>query len=309
MKNLQTMMGTTAGARRGHGVGARFRVLVAEHHGMCFGVRDAIAEVEKLTESGPVTILGQLVHNAVVRGQLAERGAVEAALDATGVATDRVVITAHGASDRDKAKWQSSGHQVTDTTCPLVHRAHEALADLVANGCFPVVIGKKDHVETRGLAGDYPAAHVIESPADLADLPVAARYGIVAQTTQPVARVQALVDAVRRMRPESVVEYRDTVCRPTKDRQAALEDLCRTATLVVVVGGSNSNNTRELVESVRARGLAAHRVERPSDLEAAWFAGHRVVGVTAGTSTLHATVDAVVAALRRIAARGARGSW
>lgn len=278
-----------------------FRVLVARHHGMCFGVRDAVAEVERLSADGPLTILGQLVHNEVVREKMRGLGVVEAGLDETEVATRRVVFTAHGVADKDRARWQATGLDVRDTTCPLVHRAHAALAELVASGFHPVVIGKKGHVEVRGLTGDHPEAVVIESPSDLKDLPVAGKIGIVAQTTQPEARVLALVDAVRRLCPGSAVVYRDTVCRPTKDRQRALEELCHEATLVIVVGGANSNNTRELVESARSRGCAAWRVELADEIDPAWLDGHRMVGVTAGTSTLPLAVEAVVGHLRALA--------
>lgn len=285
-----------------------FRVVVARHHGMCFGVRDAVAEVERLSAEGPVAILGQLVHNEMVRENLRGLGVVEAGLDDTDIEIRRVVFTAHGVSDKDRARWMATGLDVRDTTCPLVHRAHAALSDLVAAGYHPVVIGKKGHVEVRGLTGDHPEAVVIESPADLKDLPEAARIGIVAQTTQPEARVVALVEAVRRLRPMSEVVYRDTVCRPTKDRQRALENLCREATAILVVGGANSNNTRELVESAKARGCVAWRVETPAEIDPVWLEGHEVVGVTAGTSTLPLAVEAVVRRLRALAVESANPS-
>lgn len=277
------------------------RVVVARHHGMCFGVRDAVAEVERLSADGPLTILGQLVHNKVARENLRGLGVKESGLDETDVQTRRVVFTAHGVSDKDRARWHATGLDVHDTTCPLVHRAHDALAELAAAGYHPVVIGKKGHVEVRGLTGDHPEAVVIEAPADLKDLPNAAKIGIVAQTTQPEARVAALVDAVRKLRPESQVVYHDTVCRPTKDRQRALEELCREATAIIVVGGANSNNTRELVESARSLGCQAWRVETPAEIDPVWLQGHEVVGVTAGTSTLPIAVESVVLRLRALA--------
>ena len=42
-------------------------VKLAEHYGLCFGVRDAIAQADQLAADGPLTILGELVHNPVVR--------------------------------------------------------------------------------------------------------------------------------------------------------------------------------------------------------------------------------------------------
>jgi 4-hydroxy-3-methylbut-2-enyl diphosphate reductase len=62
---------------------------------------------------------------------------------------------------------------------------------------------------------------------------------------------------------------------------------------VVVVGGLNSNNTRELVAMVRAQSIRVLQVESASDLDAEWFAGLETVGLTAGTSTLDETIDEV----------------
>jgi 4-hydroxy-3-methylbut-2-enyl diphosphate reductase len=279
------------------------KIIVADHFGLCFGVRDAIAEAEQLAADGPLTILGELVHNPVVRDRLAARGVHEGTLaDFSSAEGPRVLITAHGASDAARARWSGAGYAVADATCPLVHHAHDQLRALVGDGCFPVVIGKRGHVEVNGLTGDFSECAVIESEADLAALPERPRFGVIAQTTQPIDRVLALVEALRRARPQSEVSFRDTVCQPTKNRQAALKKLLEQAETLVVVGGKNSNNTRELAARGRAAGLRVFHVERAEELQAEWFHGQQTVGVTAGTSTLKETVSAVVARLESFAA-------
>jgi hypothetical protein len=50
------------------------RIIRATHLGMCFGVRDAIGLALASSEAGPLTILGDLVHNPTVLGALAARG-------------------------------------------------------------------------------------------------------------------------------------------------------------------------------------------------------------------------------------------
>ncbi len=96
-----------------------------------------------------------------------------------------------------KQELRNQGHQVHDATCPLVKRAHLALAKHVADGRYPVVIGQKDHVEVRGLVGDVAEYTVILHQPDLAQLDEPATrarsFGIVAQTTQPLDHVLALV--------------------------------------------------------------------------------------------------------------------
>jgi 4-hydroxy-3-methylbut-2-enyl diphosphate reductase len=276
---------------------------LAEHYGLCFGVRDAIAQAERLAQAAPLTILGELVHNPIVRDRLAEKGVREGSLKEVAQApTPQVMITAHGASDAARAAWRSAGFGVADGTCPLVRHAHDQLRQLVILGYFPVVIGKPGHVEVNGLTGDFPEAFVLENEEAISALPERERYGVISQTTQPIERVHALVEAIRRARPASEVRFADTVCQPTKNRQRALRKLIAEVDTMVVVGGRNSNNTLQLVAAATLAGLQVFHIERPEELRAEWFHASDKVGLTAGTSTLKETVAAVHARLEQIAA-------
>ena len=276
-------------------------ITLASHFGMCFGVRDALRHTHDAARHAPVTVLGELVHNPLVSEHLETLGVRNGDLrDRGSASTDAVVITAHGAADSVRKSWSEAGHQVVDTTCPLVRKAHRALECLVLAGYSPVVIGRADHVEVRGLTDDFPDAVVVLEQADLARIPVSVKIGVVAQTTQPIDRVEALVDDIRSRFPESEVRFTDTVCQPTKDRQTALHQLCHANDTIVVVGGNNSNNTAQLAETARRLGCKAWQVESAADLRAHWFARSENVGVTAGTSTLDETVHEVVERLRQI---------
>lgn len=271
------------------------KVILAEHYGVCFGVRDAIAQAEQLADAGPVTILGELVHNPIVRERLAARGAEEAPLDRPGgSATAQVMITAHGASDAAREAWRQAGFAVADGTCPLVRYAHEQLKRLVTEGFHPVIIGSRGHVEVEGLRGDFPDAFVFEEEEQLRELPVAGRYGVISQTTQPILKARRLVEALRAARPGAEVRFRDTVCQPTKSRQTALQKLLGEADTLVVVGGRRSNNTLQLAEAGRAAGKRVFHVQHAGELSEEIFSGAETIGVTAGTSTLRETVTEVV---------------
>ena len=276
------------------------KILRAEHLGMCFGVRDALLLAEDEAAHGSATILGQLVHNDQVLARLRGRG-LKLETDLAAVATDTVIITAHGISERRLAEVRATGRRVLDATCPLVQVAHRALADLVRRGYHPVVIGQRDHVEVRGLTGDHPDCDVVLTEADLDRLKPRDQFGVVSQTTQPVDRVRALVAALRQRFPGSEVVFRDTVCQPTKQRQSAAESLARECDVVVVLGGAHSNNTRELVATCsRFCGRVFH-IQTVSDLNDAWFGEEDIVGLTAGTSTPDDLIRDVEARLQRLA--------
>jgi 4-hydroxy-3-methylbut-2-en-1-yl diphosphate reductase len=284
---------------------------LARHYGMCFGVRDALRATHDAAKKTPVTILGQLVHNPVVDEHLRALGVRQGELSNPGSASTRdVIITAHGASEAQRASLVRAGLRVTDTTCPLVRKAHDALAVLVGAGYFPVVIGQASHVEVRGLTGDFPGAAVVLDDSDVARVPFHPRIGVISQTTQPVARALELVELLKRRHPLAAIRFVDTICHPTKQRQRSLEELCTRCDTVVVIGGRNSNNTRQLTRSAQRPGCRAFQVEGPDDLQPVWFRHSENVGVTAGTSTLDETVRAVLDRLQAIAAEaGTQSLW
>jgi len=291
---------------RGHAdsaVRAPMRVLRATHLGMCFGVRDAIALAHETARQQPVTVLGELVHNETVLADLQSRG-VRFALQPEEAATDTVMITAHGTSDRMRARLQQEGFNVVESTCPLVHVAHRALRELVVAGFHPIIIGQREHVEVRGMTGDLDEFDVVLTEQDVEQLPPHARLGIVSQTTQPIERVRHLVELIRACFPDAEVRFRDTVCQPTKQRQSAAVELARQCDVVIVIGGTNSNNTRELVATCARHCARVHHVQHAADLRAEWFRDAESAGLTAGTSTPDSTIAEVEQWLRAFASSG-----
>ncbi len=142
------------------------RIIRARHLGMCFGVRDAIALAHEQAEAGPLTILGDLVHNPTVSADLRARG-IAIARDVADVKTTAVMVTAHGASERALANTRARGLQVVEATCPLVQVAHKAVRALVRDGYHPVIVGQRGHVEVRGLTEDLDDFDVVLNDEDV----------------------------------------------------------------------------------------------------------------------------------------------
>jgi 4-hydroxy-3-methylbut-2-enyl diphosphate reductase len=278
------------------------RIIRAQHLGMCFGVRDAIDLALGQVEVAPLTILGDLVHNAVVLDDLRAKG-IAVARDPARVTTHTVMVTAHGASERMLANTRALGLEVVEATCPLVRVAHRAVRALVRKGYHPVIIGLRTHVEVRGLTEDLDDFDVVLEERDVLELEERPRIGVAAQTTQPIDRVRRMVALIRARFPESDVRFIDTVCRPTKQRQDAAIELARQSDVVVVVGGASSNNTRELVTTCRRHCSHVHHIESESDLHPEWFLAAATVGITAGTSTPDEVIDRVEQHIRELTAK------
>jgi 4-hydroxy-3-methylbut-2-enyl diphosphate reductase len=248
-------------------------------------------------DAGPLTILGDLVHNPTVLGALEAKG-IAVAQDVADVKTATMMVTAHGTSERTLVRTRALGLTVVEATCPLVHVAHRAVMALARDGYHVVIVGQRDHVEVRGLTGDLDCFDVVLEDEDVLALEAHPRIGVAAQTTQAVEKVRRVVDLIRRRFPQSDVRFVDTVCKPTKQRQSAAIEMAREADVVIVVGGRSSNNTRELVKSCSRYCGRVHHVQTDTDIRDEWFDDAKVVGLTAGTSTPDEVIDRVEARIR-----------
>ena len=237
--------------------------------GMCFGVRDAIELALQRADTGPLTILGDLVHNPDVLRALRAR-ASPACATSPRWRTPAVMVTAHGASDRLLARTRASGLEVIEATCPLVHVAHRAVKALLRDGYHPVIIGQRDHAEVRGLTEISTTSTSSSTKATSSASRPTRGSALPPQTTQPIARVRHLVDAhpaAFPATPRPLHGYRlpaDQAAAAGRRRSGGQCDA------VVVIGGAHSNNTRELVRHLPAALLAASitssegRMSRPS---------------------------------------------
>ncbi len=273
-------------------------VIRADAMGVCFGVRRALEIAERVHRPESVTILGQLVHNERVLARLESRGFLMSPEgDWTGVpSTPRVLITAHGISQTRRRLLKAAGKRLIDATCPLVRRLHRAAESLAAEGYFVLVVGRPGHVEVQGIVEDLADYEVCAGPADVRSYP-SDRIGIVCQTTTPPRVADEIRWAVRMRNLRGRVRFVDTICRSTRDRQKAVERLLPKVGAMVVVGGRNSNNTRELVALCRQRGTATWHVQSADDIQPNWFDGCPTVGLTAGTSTIDEIIEEVYEAL------------
>jgi len=280
------------------------RITRARALGTCFGVRDAIDAALSSSISTDLTIVGQLVHNPQTVQKLHEAGVQMVDSIDDEIQTRNVMITAHGAPASLKQKLSDRGHIVYDATCPLVLRVHQAIRRLVAEGWYPVVIGQPDHVEVRGIVGDLDEYTVISSVDDLTQLEGRTKVGIVCQTTHRIRQAREILEQIGHRFPSMEVEFIDTVCKPTKDRQEAVEELSIQVDVMIVVGGANSSNTLKLLKVCQENGITAHHIESQAQLDPEWFASVDHVGITAGTSTPHEVIDQIHARLIQISELG-----
>jgi len=283
-------------------LGSGIKITLANAMGTCFGVQDAIDMALDPDFKDRLTIVGQLVHNPQTVDRLRSNGVRIVERDQVDdIDTEAVMITAHGAADRTKEELREKGFLVYDATCPLVIRLHKLARWLEKKGYFPVIVGQADHVEIKGVVGNLRSCVVVNSVEELHKLEGHRRIGVVSQTTNRLEKVRAIVEAIEALPWVEEVRFTDTVCKPVKERQAAINDLLsQRIDLGIVIGGFNSSNTRKLVDVMEDHGVEAHHIERADELKPEWFQSCHHIGITAGTSTPQDVIEEVYQAVRRM---------
>ncbi|MBI5427448.1 MAG: 4-hydroxy-3-methylbut-2-enyl diphosphate reductase [Nitrospinae bacterium] len=281
------------------------KVSLASALGTCFGVKDAINLAMDPQFQSNLTIVGQLVHNRQVNESLKKHGVslVNSIEEIDKIKTKKVMITAHGAAEKVKEKLADAGFIVYDASCPLVMRVHKTIKGMVQKKYFPVVIGQEDHVEVKGIVGDLEEFVVINDETDLDKLRKVGKrkFGIVSQTTQQVEKVESLVKKIMEMDCVDEVNFVNTICQPTRDRQIAARELADQVDLMIVIGGYNSSNTKKLMQVCEERKIESHHIESTSQLSREWFVNKKHVGITAGTSTPEYVINEVHKEILKIA--------
>jgi 4-hydroxy-3-methylbut-2-enyl diphosphate reductase len=273
------------------------KIEVAKRAGHCFGVKAAIAQAFETARKYQTNVytLGPIIHNPQVVGEL-EKAGVRAVNDLSEITRGVIIIRSHGVSPEVIAAAQARGLTVVNATCPFVQRAQTLASELVREGYQLVLVGDAEHPEVEGIVGTVSGnAVVISDYARAAELPVRKRYGVIAQTTQSLENLQAVVSALLTRTYE--LKVFNTICNATTDLQAETRILARKVDAMLVVGGRNSANTARLAVISREAGIPAYQIETADEILPAWFDGLETIGVTAGTSTPERIIQSIVKAL------------
>jgi len=266
------------------------RVLLAKPRGYCAGVDRAVVTVEKALETygPPVYVRKEIVHNRHVVDTLRERGAIfvdevdevpEGAL---------VVFSAHGIAPAVHRAAAERSLRTIDATCPLVTKVHQEAKRFARDDYDILLIGHEGHEEVEGTAGEAPEhVQLVDGPEDVDKVVVRDPSKVIwlSQTTLSVDETMERVDQLRARFPMLSNPPSDDICYATQNRQVAVKAMAPECDLVLVVGSTNSSNSKRLVEvALQAGARASYLVDFAHEVDEAWLSGVETVGVTSGAS-------------------------
>jgi 4-hydroxy-3-methylbut-2-en-1-yl diphosphate reductase len=265
------------------------RVLLASPRGYCAGVERAVDTVERALRlyGRPVFVRKQIVHNSHVVRELEALGAVfvDSVDDVPEGST--VVFSAHGVAPAVHAAAEARRLTTIDATCPLVTKVHAQARRYAQAGYSIVFIGHGGHEEVEGTMGEAPDAIVlVESAADAEalELPAGGPLAYITQTTLSVDETHEIVDVLKRRFPRIEGPAKEDICYATSNRQWAVKELLDEVDFLLVIGSSNSSNSKRLVEVARAAGVSSYLIDDANEIDPTWVEGVETVGVTSGAS-------------------------
>jgi 4-hydroxy-3-methylbut-2-enyl diphosphate reductase len=274
------------------------RVLLASPRGYCAGVERAIETVEQALELAgpPVYVRKQIVHNAHVVRELEARGAVFVESEQDVPEGGTVILSAHGVAPEVHASSARRGLAVIDATCPLVTKVHVEVRRYTGEGHTVVLIGHAGHDEVVGTMGEAPGSIVlVETVADAEVLvvPDPKRVAYVTQTTLSVDETSEIVEVLERRYPSITGPAKADICYATSNRQDAVKQLLPSIDLLLVIGSSNSSNSRRLVEVGQSGGVSSYLIDDETEIDERWLDGLETVGITSGASAPESLVTRV----------------
>jgi 4-hydroxy-3-methylbut-2-enyl diphosphate reductase len=275
------------------------KVLLASPRGFCAGVEMAIKALAWMVRSfdSPVYCYHEIVHNKIVVDRFIAQGVIF--VDSIDEVPDGspIMLSAHGSAPEVVSAARSRGSYVVDAVCPLVTKVHHEVKTRASKGFHIVYVGHEGHEEAIGTMAVAPASiSRVQSIEEVDALPVFDKpIAMLAQTTLSHREWNEVAVHVRERFPDVWTPGRSDLCFATTNRQTALMSIAPRVDAFIIIGSSNSSNTRALERlAIEAGCPRVHRVnsadELPLDLSG-------VVGVTAGASAPEELVEGVLALL------------
>jgi 4-hydroxy-3-methylbut-2-enyl diphosphate reductase len=285
------------------------QVLLAGPRGFCAGVSRAVEIVERVLEiyGRPVYVKHEIIHNHQVVADLRNRGAVFVeSLDEVPTGSP-LIFSAHGVPPSDVVLAKKRGLKVIDATCPLVTKVHLEAIRYAKRGYHVLYIGHRGHPEPIGTLGEIePHQGTLIETLDEADtvvVPNPEKIVLLTQTTLSVQDTQAITARLKDRFSQLEFPPTEDICYATTNRQAAVSELSDEAQLVLVVGSKTSSNSNRLVETARAKGLAAYLVQSADEINPEWLAGVETVALSSGASAPEYLVQETIERLRELGAK------
>ena len=270
---------------------------MAKSYGFCFGVKRAIKIAEN---AGEASTIGELIHNAEEINRLRQNFGVKTLSDASEVSDEKkLIIRTHGIQKEDLLRLRAQNKELIDATCPFVTKPQQIVEKMSDEGYDIVIFGDSNHPEVKGVKSYAKGrVFVVLEPSELKEIKLNSRVAVVSQTTKKIENFVKIVDYL--MQKSREVRIFNTICNATLENQEAAAELAKKADIMIIVGGKNSSNTKQLFLISQSFCKDSYLIENEDEIEQIWFKNKNLCGISAGASTPDWIIKKVVEKIEKI---------
>ena len=197
---------------------------------------------------------------------------------------DKAIVRTHGIPKNELAELKENSVDVVDATCPYVTKPQQICQEMSEEGNDIIIFGDEAHPEIKVVKSyDTHGARVVTCSADLEDMKFKEKIALVAQTTR---KVEDYMEVANYLIPRyKEVRVFNTICNATFENQEAVRKISKKADVMIIIGGKNSSNTKQLSSISHDYCEDSYHIEDENDLDYSWFDDKKFCGISAGAST------------------------
>lgn len=266
-------------------------IIIGKYSGFCSGVKYTVNKANKEVDFNKnVYCLGEIVHNERVINDLEKKGMIT--INDLSLAPDysKVIFRAHGESALTYQKASLKNLDIIDLTCGKIRIIREKIIK-EKDDSFILIIGKKNHPETIGtLSFAGLNSLIIENKEDLLTALDTIKNSnlnklyITSQTTFSSSKFDEIVDYIKN-NCSLEIKVDKSICDATEKRQNEVRELSKEVDKMIIIGGKNSSNTKELYLIAKDILDYVYLIQDVDDLDLSKFKSSDKVGIMGGAST------------------------
>ena len=266
-------------------------IIIGKYSGFCSGVKYTVNKAgEEVVFNKKVYCLGEIVHNERVINDLEKKGMIT--INDLSLAPDysKVIFRAHGESALTYQKALLKNLDIIDLTCGKIRIIRKKIIK-EKDDSFILIIGKKNHPETIGtLSFAGLNSLIIENKEDLLTALDTIKNSnlnklyITSQTTFSSSKFDEIVDYIKN-NCSLEIKVDKSICDATEKRQNEVRELSKEVDKMIIIGGKNSSNTKELYLIAKDILDYVYLIQDVDDLDLSKFKSSDKVGIMGGAST------------------------
>jgi len=255
---------------------------LAEKYGFCFGVKRAIKIAEENQNSATY---GPLIHNSKEIERLKKDFNVALRENIQEFKQgDTAVVRTHGIEKEELEFLKEQDINVIDATCPYVTKPQHICEQMSDEGYDILIFGDANHPEIKGVRSYATGnVYVVNNLEETKAIHFHEKIACVAQTTR---KIEDYLEIINYLIPQyKEVRTFNTICNATFENQEAVRKLADKADIMIIIGGKNSSNTKQLHSIAKSLCSDSYHIEGANELNSEWFKNKKYCGVSAGAST------------------------